>query len=142
MAKVSRLCLHCPNFNENYPNEGEGDCKGYYLRDAENACKTFKSWKGGNLTYKEALGAKRKQHERHDRTDRFRSRTEELILEYQQPQVNSHIRKQAEDLASKIAKGANAFKELPKAKETYNLYLPHKLCRAIEENRHRLIKNP
>lgn len=140
MRKVSRLCMQCPNFNQNYPDKGEGDCKGFYIRDAENACKTFKSWKGGKLTFKEALQAKRRQHRRHNRTDRFRSRTFELIIKYQKPQVDKHIKKQAENLASRIAKGANAFKELPKAKETSNLYLPRKLCRAIEENRHRLVR--
>lgn len=135
MEKKSKLCLNCPNFNENWPNDGDGSCPGFYLRNAEDACLTYKSWRGGNLTYQQALEAKNRQHQRHQETDEFRRQTYHLILKYQQPQDDKYLKEQARDLAHKIAKGKNAFSLFKQARETSNLYLPQKLCRAIEENR-------
>lgn len=139
--KISRLCLKCPNFNRNWPDPGPGNCKGSYTRDDQNACLTFKSWKGGKLTFHEALRAKRNQHHRHKTTDEFRRNTRKMILNHQQSQREGIIREQADFLATRIAKGENAFKVAEKAKEWTNLFFPRKLCRAIEENRRRMVRS-
>ncbi|MFP4589689.1 MAG: hypothetical protein ACOCZX_02905 [Candidatus Bipolaricaulota bacterium] len=138
-AKVSRLCMHCPNYNPDWPNDGEGKCRGYYLREAQGACLTFKSWKGGKLTFPEAVEAKKSQFRRHNRTDRFREETVAMILKYQEPLDEDYLEKRANDLAARIAKGENAYNVFEQAKDCTSLYLPKKLCRAIEENRHRFI---
>ena len=141
MGKISKLCLNCPNFNENWPDEGQGNCKGYYNRDEEGACLTFKSWRGGKLTYEEALSAKNRQHSRHQKTDKFREDIRRRILHYQGEVSKRFIKKQANEVATRIAKGENAFSVFEEAQERTNLYLPRKLSIAIEEDRRRFVQS-
>jgi len=141
--KISRLCLNCPNFNEKWPDEGDGTCKGYYSWEAEGACRTFRAWRGGKMSFSEARKAKERQHRRHKNTDFFREKTIDLILRYQgyddnQDQADRFIKRQAKTLASRIAKGENAFKVFRDVQEKSSLYLPRRLCTAIEDRRHRI----
>lgn len=139
MAKISKLCMNCPNWNENWPGEGEGNCKGYYYWDDEGACRTFRSWRGGKLSLREAIEAKKRQHKRHQRTDGFRKEIQSKILEYQGGPQDGFMRKRAEDMATRIAKGENAFSVFKEATNRNNFYLPKKLSIAIEEKRQRYV---
>lgn len=140
-VRISTLCQYCPN----------DECPGTYSASSDVACKTLKKWRQDRISLEEAVRAKYRHAERHQKTDEFREWVVSLLSDVLTLDQQNKDRAKAEvaSYAACIAKGQTAFGARTNCgpdDEKYRIGeavldpVTDSLCETIEQKRNELLE--